>query len=189
MAIHDFDTLASTPPTRTALDRLREATGISNGPMERHCLRCRHIAAAIASRRGWGIDEEVLTVAAILHDIGLYPSVASNGVYTADGAALARELLAEHGWPHERIELCARAIDRHHDMRPQLSYGPEIEALRLADRVELTAGLLAAGLDRQWLRVLATSVPRAGLAAELAREITRAIRDRPLTLPRIFLRP
>jgi HD superfamily phosphodiesterase len=39
--------------------------------MERHCLRCRHIAREIARRRGWTIDEELLTVAATLHDIGL----------------------------------------------------------------------------------------------------------------------
>jgi HD superfamily phosphodiesterase len=185
----NFDALADTDATRDALARLRTATGGADGPMERHCLRCRHIAAQIATRRGWPIDQELLTVASILHDIGLYPAASRGGVYTADGAALARELLARHGWEPDRIERCADAIDRHHDVRSQLARGSEAEALRLADRVELTAGLWTARLDRPWVRTLRNEIPPRGLAGELAREIGRALRQRPTTMARIFLRP
>jgi hypothetical protein len=128
-------------------------------------------------------------VAAILHDVGLYPSESRGGVYTADGAALAREILAAHGWTPVRAERCAKAIDCHHDLRSQLSRGSEAEALRLADRVDLSRGLLAAGISRPWLRDLWQAIPRQDLARELAREIARALRERPLTMLRIFLRP
>jgi HD superfamily phosphodiesterase len=185
----DFEKLATTGAERDALARLRSATSVVEGPMERHCLRCRHIAAELAARRGWIIDGEVLTVAALLHDIGLYPGVASGGVYTADGATLARELLPGHGWSPERVELCADAIDRHHDLRRQTAYGVEVEALRLADLIDLSGGLLTFGLGREWLRTLRNAVPARGLGAELAREVGRALRTRPLTMPRIFLRP
>lgn len=185
----DFDALAQSEASREALARLREATGGANGPMERHCLRCRHIAARIAADRGWSIDQELLTVASILHDVGLYPKASRGGVYTADGAALARDLLAGYHWDEERIERCAEAIDRHHDVRSQLGSGPEAEALRLADRVELAGGLLTAGVSRSWLRALRREVPVRGLVGELAREIGRALRQRPLTMMRIFLRP
>jgi HD superfamily phosphohydrolase len=157
--------------------------------MELHCLRCRYIAGEIAARRGWSIDEELLTVAAILHDIGLYPLAATHEVYTSDGARVARDLLAAHGWEPERIELCANVIDRHHDLRPQLRCGAEVEALRLADLVELSGGLLRAGVDRAWLRALKSEFSPRGLAQELAREISRALRERPMTMVRIFLRP
>jgi hypothetical protein len=184
-----FDELITTDVEREALARLREATGVVGGPMERHCLRCRHIAAEIARRRGWVIDGQVLTVAALLHDVGLYPSVASGGVYTADGAALARSMLREAGWSAERIERCAAAIDRHHDVRRQLNTaGAEAEALRLADLIDVSGGLVWVGVDRAWLRGLMREVPRRGLGAELAREVGRALRERPATLPRIFLR-
>ena len=189
LQMEDFDALAQTEVSREALARLREATGETNGPMERHCLRCRHIAAQIAADRGWSIDQELLTVASILHDVGLYPKASRGGVYTADGAAMARELLAGHHWDEQRIERCAEAIDRHHDVRSQLGSGPEAEALRLADRVELAGGLLTAGVDRGWLRSLRREISPRGLARELAREIGRALRERPLTMTRIFLRP
>jgi HD superfamily phosphodiesterase len=183
-----FDELAVTEAERDALARLREATGETDGPMERHCLRTRHIAAELAGPRGWAIDGELLTVAAILHDIGLYPTVSRGGVYTADGAALARELLPAHGWSAERVERCADAIDRHHELRNQHARGSEVEALRLADLVELSGGLLRFGLDRRWLRSLYAAVPRNGLVGELAREVGRALRERPLTMARIFWR-
>jgi hypothetical protein len=187
-AVEGFDELAVTSAAREALQKLRMAARLVDGPMERHCLRARYIAAELATQRGWQIDGELLTVAAILHDIGLYPSASRGGVYTADGAELAREMLPAHGWSGERIERCAEAIDRHHELRSQLGRGGEVEALRLADLVELSAGLLSFGLDRDWLRALNQAVPRRGLIGELTREVGRALRERPLTVPRIFWR-
>lgn len=183
-----FDAICETPAEREALARLRSATAAVAGPMERHCLRCRHIAAELCSARDWSIDDEILTVAAILHDVGIYPEASRGGVYTADGAALARELLASHGWTPERIDRCAEAIDRHHDLRRQLALGPEVEALRLADLSDVSGGLLRFGLDGGWMRSLRQAVPVDGLAGELAREVWRALRERPLTVPRIFWR-
>jgi hypothetical protein len=186
--VKSFDELAATPAARDALERLRVATGRADGPMERHCLRVRHIAAELAGRRGWESDGEVLTVASVLHDIGLYPSASRGGVYTEDGAALAREMLPTYGWSGERTKRCAEAIDRHHELRNQLQRGGEVEAIRLADLVDLSGGLLAFGLDRRWLHTLNDAVPRRGLAGELMREVGRALRERPMTVPRIFWR-
>ncbi len=157
--------------------------------MERHCLRVHHIAVELAGRRGWAFDAEVVIVASILHDVGLYPSTSRGGVYTEDGAELARELLQRHGWSDDRVERCAEAIDRHHDLRRQLGLGGEVEAVRLADLIDLGGGLITCGLSRHWLRTLARTVPRRGLAGELARELGRALRQRPLTLVQIFRRP
>jgi putative nucleotidyltransferase with HDIG domain len=189
MRMLGFAELAVTPAVSDALGALRVATGQVEGPMERHCLRVRHIAVELARRRAWAIDGEVVTVAAVLHDIGLYPSASRGGVYTEDGAELAREMLRAHSWSAERIRCCAEAIDRHHELRSQLVRGGEVEALRLADLVDLSGGLLTFGLDRGWLRDLNQQVPRQGLIAELKRELARAVRERPLTLPRIFWRP
>jgi hypothetical protein len=184
-----FEEITVTPAAREALAQLRSATGEAEGPMERHCLRVHHIAAELAGRRGWAIDGETITVAAVLHDIGLYPSASRGGVYTEDGAELAREMLPRHGWSRERTNRCAVAISHHHELRGQLAFGNEVEALRLADLVDLGGGLLTFGLDRRWLRALNRAVPRRGLTGELARELGRAFRERPLTLPRIFWRP
>jgi len=183
----NFDTLAKTAATSEALRRLRQLAGADSG-MERHCLRVRQIAVHVAADRSWPVDDELLTVASILHDIGLYDA-SSKDVYTADGAVLAREMLASHGWSRERIELCASAIERHHELRGQLSYGAEVETIRLADRVDLSDGLLSAGLDRYWLRALKREIPRVGLVKELGKLVGRMVRKRPGSLLGVFHSP
>ena len=44
-------------------------------------------------------------------------------------------------------------------------------------------------IDRRWLHDVRDEVPARVLAQELAREVGRALRERPLTMVRIFLRP
>ncbi len=124
-----------------------------------------------------------------MHDIGLYADFATDDAYTADGATAARELAGPAGWSPERMQLCADAIDRHHDLRRQLACGAEVEALRLADLVEVSGGRLRFGVQRDWLAQLFASEPRRGLYREIGAQLRRALRERPLTLPKIFLGP
>ena len=69
------------------------------------------------------------------------------------------------GAPSESNAVLKRSIG-HHELRSQLARGGEVEALRLADLVDVSGGLLLFGLDRRWLRALNRSVPRRGLVGE-----------------------
>ena len=101
-----------------ALTALREVTGETGGPMERHSMRCFLVAERIAADRGLMVDHEILLVAGLLHDIGLYDGASAGGVYTTDGAHFARHLLeGRPGWDERRLQLCLDAIDRHHEVR------------------------------------------------------------------------
>ena len=183
------DELATTEDEREALARLRELTGEVNGPMERHGLRCFLIAERLASDRGASVDREVLLIAALLHDIGLYDGAAEGGAYVTDGRHYAERMLSGRaGWEGERLRLCLDAIERHHELRSQWEAGNEVELLRRADRVELAAGAVTFGIPRSWLRELAREVPREGLYREINRMLLKAARERPLSIPKIFIR-
>jgi len=182
------DALVSTPAERAALDALRDAAGEVNGPMERHGVRIHRIVCEMAGRRGEAIDPEVVAVTAFLHDAGLYDRASRGGVYVKDGAEFAREVLEPFGWSEDRLRLCADAIERHHELRPQWSRGAEVELVRRADLVDLMGGIVGWGVSRPWLRPLNAEVPRDGAYREVARLLGHAARERPLTLPRIFLR-
>jgi hypothetical protein len=179
---------ASTGAERAALDAVRDASGETAGPMERHGLRVFAIACELAAGRGLEVDGEVLLVAAYIHDLGLYDSVSRGGVYVKDGAEFATELLAGHDWSTERTKLCADSIERHHELRSQWPLGTEVELMRRADLVDVSNGVVAFGLDRSWLRELNAAIPRDGTYGEIMRLLGHAMRQRPLTLPRIFLR-
>ncbi|MCB0866792.1 MAG: HD domain-containing protein [Solirubrobacterales bacterium] len=183
------DELAGTEDEREALARVREATGESDGPMERHGVRCFLIAERLAADRGREIDREVLLIASLLHDLGLYEEVAEGDAYVTDGRHYAERMLSDRpGWDGERLRLLGDAIERHHELRSQWDAGAEVELLRLADRVELAGGLIRCGIPREWLRDLGERVPRDGTYGEIARMVAHALRERPLTMAKIFVR-
>jgi hypothetical protein len=180
------DELAQTPAERACLDVLRTASGETDGAMENHCLRQFLIAERLAEDARESPDREVLLCAAFLHDVGLYPSVKTSDAYVTDGRHLAEHTLDRFGWPPERLQRCLDAIEQHHALRHRWSYGLEVELMRRADLIDVSAGLVTFGLDRWWVRRLAADIPRKGFHRFLVREIWRMARERPRSLPRIF---
>jgi hypothetical protein len=180
--------LARTDSEVAALDRLREITGETGGPMERHGLRVFLIADRLATARGAEVDREVLLIAGLLHDVGLYDEASHGGVYVREGAEFTAELLRARGWDEERIRVCFDAIERHHEVRSQWDRGAEVELIRRADLIDLTSGLVRFDLSREWLRDLFKSVPRNGTYGTIGREVASQLLHRPLKFAQIFRR-
>ena len=182
--------LVETDAERASLAALRDATGTSNGAMERHCVRVFLIALDLAQDRQRSLDREVVLCAALLHDIGLYPMASSHDhAYVTDGRRLAETLLEPFRWPPGRVALTLDAIERHHALTPQWKAGAEVECLRLADLVDVSGGLVRHGLRGGRLRGLFAAVPRRGLYAHLLAEVTQMGVTRPRTLPGVFVPP
>jgi hypothetical protein len=180
------ENLAHTDSEVAALETLREITGESGGPMERHGLRDFLIADRLATARGATVDREVLLIAGLLHDIGLYDEASHGGVYVREGAEFTAELLRSQGWDQRRIRLCFDVIEHHHDLRTQWGSGAEVELIRRADLVDLTDGLVRFGLSREWLGDLFKSVPRDGTYGTIGRKVVDQLLHRPLKFARIF---
>jgi hypothetical protein len=181
------DAVVATEAERASLAALRQATGAEDGPMERHCLRVFVIAERLGVELDRRPDREVLLCASLLHDIGGYPLAAGEGPYTADGARFALGLLDRFEWPEIRLRACADAIEQHHQLMDQWERGPDAELVRRADLIDVAGGLVSFGLSRGWLRGLFRAVPRAGLYGEIAGIVARIARDRPDTLPQVFV--
>ena len=180
------DELATTEAERRCLAALREASGAVNGPMERHCVRCFLLAERLAERRSLEIDREVMLCASLLHDAGLYPAIGRGGVYTADGGAYTRDLLSGMGWGDARAARVERAISLHHETREQSDLGPEVELMRLADRIEVLGGIVTEGLGRAEVREIFDRVPRRGMYPHIGRLLAPVVAKRPLSLLKIF---
>ena len=180
------DTLVETELERRFLEELRSASGEVDGPMERHGVRCFLLVELLARRREVTIDREVCLCAGLIHDAGLYDSISQGGVYTDDGGAFATALFTEAGTRPERARLVGDACAQHHALSDQSSRGIEVELLRLADRIEVSGGLLRAGLSREQVQAIFADVPRDGFYRGVAGLLGHLLRDRPLTLPGIF---
>jgi hypothetical protein len=180
------ESLVTTDAERDALQALRDAAGETDGVMERHCVRCFLLCEELAVLASADLDREVSLCAAFLHDIGLYPSVTDGGVYTEEGAAVARRLGLQAGWNESRAGLCADACAYHHSVRSKWELGAEVETLRLADRIEVSGGLFRSGLDREQIRGVNEIAPRDGFYGGLIHAVWPVLRSRPLTLPAVF---
>jgi hypothetical protein len=185
---HAADTACTTDAARACLAELRSLAGGPSSAMERHCLRVFEIAAEMARRRGIDPDRELLLCAAWLHDAGLYPAASSGDAYVVDGRRLAERVVGPFGWPDERIRLLGDAIERHHELRPQWKLGAEVELMRRADLIDVSAGLIRFGLDRAWLHHLNEQVERTGMYREIGGLVGRILRQRPTRVTAIFLR-
>jgi hypothetical protein len=178
------DALSITPAARAALEAMRAAAG-SHSAMERHCLRQFAIAERLACDRQF--DRELLLCACWLHDAGLYTH--SRDPYVTEGARLAARVLEPFGWPPARLQRCMDACEQHHAPRSRMAMGLEVELVRRSDLVDVTAGLVSFGLDRQWLRDLFREVPRDGLWRLIGSAVLSELRHRPASLTRVFLSP
>jgi hypothetical protein len=184
LAAMNADALSTTPATRAALEALRAAAG-ANGSMERHCLRQFAIAERLAGDRAF--DRELLLCACWLHDAGL--NTPSRDPYVTEGARLAARVLAPFDWPPERLQRCMDACEQHHAPRSRMAMGLEVELVRQADLVDVTAGIVNFGLDRRWLRALFRDVPRDGFWRLVGGAVLGELRRRPASLTGVFLAP
>ncbi len=182
------DALATTDLERTCLAALRRAAGVTDGAMERHSVRVFLLMELQAETTARPLDREAAICASLLHDVGLFPCAATRDAYVADGRRFTDAILAPLGWAEARRALCLDAVEYHHSLRAQWQRGFEVEWLRRADAIDVSAGALRFGLDRHRVRAVFESVPRAGLYAELARQVWGMVRARPGSLPGIFLR-
>ena len=106
-----------------------------------------------------------------------------------EGARLADRVLAPFGWPSDRLQRCMDACEQHHAPRSRLAMGLEVELVRQADLVDVTAGIVNFGLDRQWVRALFRDVPRDGFWRLLGGAVLGELRHRPASLTGDFISP
>jgi HD domain-containing protein len=179
--------LVSTDAEKAALAVVVEQAGEAS-PLEGHAVRLFRFVEMLAAERGVEIDRELVLVTALLHDIGLYDDTSHGGVYVTDGAEFTRALLEPFGWDEERLRLCFDSIEKHHELRAQWDKGDEVELVRRADQIEVMNGAVVYGLPRSEVRRVMREVPRKGFYPAVGKLLLKAARERPTTLPRIFLR-
>lgn len=111
-----------------------------------HCLRVHALAEEIAASEGVSYDAEILRIAALLHDVGLYKSYAHRDAsdHAKRSAAVAERILKDGDFPPQASRAVLEAIEHH---PPGVEPGASVEAVLLKDAVALDY-LGAIGLSR-----------------------------------------
>lgn len=141
-----------------------------------HCLRVHALAEDLASSERVSYDPEILRIAALLHDIGLYKAYTLREApnHAKRSAAVAERILKDHDFPPQATRVVIDAIEHH---PPGTSPGTTVEAALLKDAVALDY-LGAIGLSRILAMVgMEEDVPDIPAAIWHAENLRRRIPD------------
>ena len=154
------------PTSCAAQLALEVVTEFSSPALVNHCRRSYVWAAAYAVEHGIAIDEELLYVSVMLHDIGLVPAFDSHAVpFEHAGGHVAWVFAAGAGWPRDRRRRAGEIIVRHMWDSVDVTEDPEGYLLEIATGLDISGG------NPQWwpadLRAeVVAAHPRLGLAEE-----------------------
>jgi hypothetical protein len=139
------------------------ALGLAREAYRNHVVRVLNFVFALAPQLEGGGEQ--VTIAAAFHDLGIWTDRTFD--YLGPSRRLARDYLAARGLAHLAPEVEA-IIEQHHKIRPYR--GPfhlPVEAFRRADLVDVTLGVVRAGLEAGFVRAVRASLPNAGFHARL----------------------
>lgn len=151
------------PVVDAVIDRHDAELGSDRKTYRHHVLRCVNYHALLT---GQPVEDDVALAWAV-HDLGIW--TADTFDYLDPSADLADGMAADFG-----IESTARArrlVLDHHKLRSLAD--PEAEAFRQADLVDVSHGLLRAGIPRSEVRAVVDALPYLGFHGFLARGMTR----------------
>ncbi len=176
------------PPETAAVEAaMKQLEHYAEGEREvlNHSYRTFHFADILYRQHGaqMPIDREVLAVAMLLHDVGIYPRAAAElpgGDFTVRGAHLARRILGDAGWNRDRINLAAQAISLNANGRVTSHWGAEAYFGRLAPLVDVVGQcwkIHPKDAQRLFARYPARDLPRS-ILGYVAAEVGRHPRSR-----------
>jgi uncharacterized protein len=141
-----------------------------------HCLRVLALAEELAREERLDYDAEILRLAALLHDIGLYRaySLREGTDHARRSVAVAARLLRDGDFPPQATRVILDAIEHH---APGAAPGRSTEAALIKDAVALDY-LGTVGLGRVFAMVgLEEDVPDLAAAVRHATSLRRTIPD------------
>jgi hypothetical protein len=94
-------TIPDSPIARQA-DAL--ARSVSNDVLYNHVMRCYFFGMLFAKQEGTAVDEELMFLSAVLHDLGLTDHAPGPHRFEIEGALIARDFLVEKGVSAERAQ-------------------------------------------------------------------------------------
>ena len=151
-------------PATAAADAALTVTRRHAGPaLRNHALRSYWWAAHLAASRGLDVDEELLWVAALLHDLGLEAPFDSHRLpFEVAGGQLGWVFAIGAGWSPERAQRVSEVIERHMHVAVDPAVDPEGHVLEVATSFDIRGAHVELWDERFTAEVL-RAVPRLDL--------------------------
>lgn len=160
----------------------REATLLARSaePIEifNHSLRAFFFAELIAKAKGLQYDEEVVYVAAVLHDTGLTAAhMSARQRFEVDGANLARAMAERHGASKVRADLIWDAIALHD--QGGIARWKDIEVMLVNAGVAADFGGYLDLMEREDIVAILKAAPRTGFIPVFLESVAAVAKRKP----------
>jgi HD domain len=142
-----------------------------------HCVRTFWLADRLAAS-GSRFDREIVYIAAMLHDLGVFEPYDQGRWFEVDGAQAARDFLAEHIYPVEKVEVVWDAIALHTTTEIAAYKAPEVALVNLGAAAD-AVGLRITDLDPNFVRELIEEFPRFDFPNEWRRTLVEYVKRKP----------
>jgi hypothetical protein len=165
------------PETALAAD-VRRLLGQCAPVIAAHSQRSYQFAAAFAAADGVDLDDEVLYLGTVLHDIGLSPAAEGSERFEVRGANLVRVLLLDHGMERDRVASVWDAIAMHASTPLARHKSPETRYANRGIALDVR-GSGAEALEPTLVRAVLDRWPRHDFPAEFETMLADEVRAHP----------
>jgi hypothetical protein len=176
-----------TSPTdlRRAADEIFERTSPYEGMgLRNHCLRIHRFAGMLLRRGRLALDDGLVYLAAMVHDLGLLSDRDPGANYLERTRALFRRETRELGIDPAAAAVVEECLLFNHRLRRPAGVSPEAECFRRAVWTEHSRGIVRHGLPRAEVRRVFAELPRDNFDVVLLDFTRRVVGREPLTLVR-----
>ena len=168
----------------------RAATDLSRAVSPRylfnHSVRTFLLGSLLGRALGQSFDEELLYLACILHDLGLTDRFEGDLPFEIQGAEAAKQFLAEHAYPKERIEVVWDGIAMHPSMIGHFK-PPEIALVGEGAGADVL-GPDFSQIQKADVEAILKAFPRLGFKTEFVKTCANVVRKHPRGAGRTFMR-
>ena len=161
------------PTTPLALAALRFAGETQPDWITHHGLRAYLFGRAVGTARGEAFDDELLYVAALLHDIGLTDAADTGQRFEVDGADAAATFLESAGMAPERVGVVWDAIALHTSGGVTKRSPAEVRLMQIGTTLDIV------GPAEKVPSAVLDALPRKDTARRLADLIVAQVRRNP----------
>ncbi len=168
------------PDTETCRASMEFARDVSPPFLFNHVMRSFGFGRLAAASRRLTVDEEMLFLGSVLHDLGLVKRFTRDDRFEIDGADAAAAFLEKRGYPDRKIQVIWDAIALHTTPGIPQRKQPEIALVQLGAGIDVGVIPVAMLAEESVARIL-EDYPRLGFKRAILETLAAMLENKPHT--------
>lgn len=145
-----------------------------------HVMRSFAFGRAAGQLNATAVDEEMLFIGSVLHDLGLVEQFIGESRFEIDGADAAADFLSKQGYSDKKIAVIWEAIALHTTLDIPQRKQPEIALVQLGAGIDMGA-MPRELLAHETIEIILAEFPRLGFKKAMLAAMGEVVKRKPMT--------